>query len=163
MKKNGFVFIESIVVLVIVVLSLTLLLSNYFLLVRNSKRNEYYNLPMDKYLLYTVTNLGESDRAFGVNTSFIVTKDNCDAKMGTRFKNCKNIFEKTNIKYYIVIYNLENELSNSNIINTGYDSPTIEYLKTLRRCKDSACIDKIGYVIGVFERNNKRYYASLEL
>lgn len=164
MKKNGFVFVESITVIIIVVLSLTLLLSSYALVTRKSKENEYYDLPSDKYLLYVIGNLGETDEDYnGITTSFVATKDNCNTYMSSRISNCTKVFNDYNLIYYIVIYNLNDELKNGNPTQR-YDSGTIEYLKTLKRCtngSDTSCKD--GYVIGVFKRNNNYYYVSLQL
>lgn len=165
MKKNGFIFIESIVVLVIVILSLTLMLSNYYLLIRKSKSNEYYDLPKDKYLLYNIGNLGEKDNPYnapGGSLSFKATKSNCNNYMSNRISNCSQLFSDTNLEYFIIINNLNTEFSDPNI-SSKYDSPTIEYLKTLRRCRDQACTEGIGYAVGVFKRNNEYFYASLEL
>lgn len=162
MKKNGFIFIESVTVLIIVVLSLTLMLSSYFLLSRKSKSNEFYDLPKDKYLLYNIGNLGDRDKPYSTTLSFNANKNNCQDYMSQRISDCSQVFEDTNLKNYIIIYNLNEELSSSNVTQK-FDSPTIEYLKTLRRCRDKNCADVIKYVVGVFYRNDKYYYASLEL
>lgn len=168
MNKKGFMFIESITVLLVVVLSLTLLISSYSLVTRKSKENEYYDLPSDKYLLYVIGNLGENSEPYGAE-SFVATKNNCESFMSNRISNCKELFNtNTNglqLYKYIIIHNLNDELLNGNITQKeGYDSGIIEYLKTLKRCKnsnDETCSD--DYVIGVFYKNNKYYYVSLKL
>ena len=180
MKKNGFMFVESLTVLVIVVLSLTLLITSYSLVTRKSKEQEYYDLPSDKYLLYTIGNLGDTSADFSSNVSFIVNKDNCNSQLGDRMTNCSLVFEQNNLVYFAIIHDLKNDLCSSNV-TSKYDSALLEYLKTLKRCNDNnttdsngfvndnsnkcsvTCNNKLHYAVGVFYRNNHYYYASLEL
>ncbi len=77
---------------------------------------------------------------------------------------CSQVFTDNNLVYYIITYNLYNDLSTG--ATTRYDSGTIEYMKTLKKCDDNTtgtCNNPIGYFIGVFYRNGKYYYASLKL
>lgn len=164
MKKNGFMFVESIAVLVVVILSLTLLLSSYSLVVRKSKEKNYYDLPSDKYLLYNIGNIGNVSSSYSVEGQFVANINNCSTYLGDRMSNCSQVFRDNNMVYYIVTYNLNNDLKTG--ASSRYDSGTIEYLKTLKRCADEepdTCNSPIGYVVGVFFRNGKFYYASLKL
>lgn len=164
MKKNGFMFVESVAVLVVVILSLTLLLSSYALVVRKSKEKDYYDLPSDKYLLYNIGNLGNVSSSYAVEGQFVANVNNCSTYLNNRMADCSQVFRDNNMVYYIVTYNLNNDLKTG--ATSRYDSGTIEYLKTLKRCDDEdpdMCNDPIGYVIGVFFRNGKFYYASLKL
>ena len=61
MNKKGFVFLETIIILVLVTLSLTTMLSSYTLITSKSREKEFYDRVSDKYLLYTLSNLGTSD------------------------------------------------------------------------------------------------------
>ena len=85
MKKNGFVFVETIVILVMVILALTLFLSSYFLLTRKSKARDYYNLPNDKYLLFNISNIwslgNRGEFAYDTNSSFVMDKNSCTGKI----------------------------------------------------------------------------------
>ena len=56
--KKGFVFLETIIVLTVVTLSLTILLTSYTLITTKAKERENYDRVSDKYLLYTFSNLG---------------------------------------------------------------------------------------------------------
>ena len=56
--KKGFVFLETIIVLTIVTLSLTILISSYTLITTKAKEKENYDRISEKYLLYTLSNLG---------------------------------------------------------------------------------------------------------
>lgn len=161
MKKNGFVFIESVTVLIVVILSLTLLVASYSLAVRKSKENQNYNLPSDKYLLYSIVNLGNIPQVLNGNSSFALDKSNCNAKLSDKISNCSKMFEENNLVYLIVVHDLKNELEHGSPQN--YNSGTIEYLKTLKRCEDQSCSIRKSYVVGVFYRKGEYYYASLEI
>ena len=166
MKKNGFVFIESVTVILVVVLSLTLLISSYALVTRKSKENEYYDLPSDKYLLYVIGNLGQNNEEYTNtnNGTFKADKNTCSTYMNKRITDCKSVFENNNMIYYMVIKNLNEQLKRDKNPTEIYDSGTIEYLKTLKKCTNSEDVScKDNYVVGVFYRNNKYYYVSLEL
>ena len=52
MKKDGFVFVESVTVLIVVALSLTMSLSSYELLSSKSKQRKYYDFLLHLYFLY---------------------------------------------------------------------------------------------------------------
>lgn len=58
MKKKGFVFLETIAVLTVVSLALCMFLATYSLIVRKTNEKDFYNNASDKYLLYSILNLG---------------------------------------------------------------------------------------------------------
>ena len=180
MEKKGFVFVESLTVLIIVILSLTLLLASYSLVIRKSKENEYYDIPSDKYLVYSISNLGDTGASYNTEESFVADKTNCSTYLSNRMTDCRTVFAENNIVYFAIIKKLKSELCDENVTSTYKDSGLIEYLKTLKRCKDSnnngdgynsgsnnkcsvTCDEEIGYAVGVFYRNGNYYYASLEL
>lgn len=188
MKKDGFVFIESIVVLVIVALSLAMLLSSYSLIGRKTKEKEFYDKASDKYLLYALSVLGTDDACnYSVESdcnghgdghiNFKATRSNCSTtKMGILY-DCAQIFKDYNIEYIYVVDDVYSELNKSSAVNT-YDNGTIEYMKTLKKCNDSneeigttatgekrynntrnaSCTNPIKYMIGVFKRSETDYY-----
>ena len=168
MKKDGFVLVESVVVLVIVVLALTLFLSSYFLLTRKSESKDYYDLPNDKYLLYNVANIwslgNNGGNAYTETGSFVIDKNTCSTKVA-KYSNdeCKKIFNDTSLERYAVIYNLNYMFDTGRIKDIpGITSDIIEYLKTLKKLDGST---DLSYVIGVFKRTDagksKKYYAAL--
>ena len=203
MKKNGFVFVESVIVLVVVALSLAMLISSYSLVKRKTQETEYYDKASDKYLLYSISNLGTDDicnyskdcgskitgvsantyRNSSTNISFRADADdsagfNCTkSKVGKIMYNCNDVFDKLNIVHLYVVENIVDELNGANDVSGGYktvsfyDSGTIEYMKSIKKCNDldfnkntTKCNSPITYLIGVFERgNNEFYYASIEL
>ncbi len=195
MKKNGFVFIESIVVLVVVALSLAMLISSYSLIKRKTQEKELYDKASDKYLLYSISNLGTDDRCnYSIKCSTIsgeTFKDDdqisfrADAtgeyactksKLGNIIFNCTSVFDEMHIVHIYVVSNIIRDL-NENCSDDPkcsinyYDSGTLEYMKSLKKCNDTnftknstTCSDPIGYMIGVFERDNgELHYASIEI
>ncbi len=205
MKKDGFVFLESILVLVVVALSLAMLISSYSLVTRKTKEKEYYDRASDKYLLYSISNLGTDDLCnYSISCNNLTNKGITfradvdgeeylcvSTKAGEIMYDCINTFKEMNLKHLYVVENVRNELNDlkpdgSPKGNTDvkavdlYDNGTIEYMKTLKKCRDlntyengvytnnnketSRCNDPIKYMIGVFSRgNNDYYYASIEI
>ena len=168
MKKNGFVLVESVVVLVIVVLALTLFLSSYFLLTRKSESKDYYDLPNDKYLLYNVSNIwslgNNGENAYTQSGSFVIDKNTCGNYISKYSDNeCQKVFSDTDLERYAVIYNLNSSFDTGRIKDiSGMTSDIIEYLKTLKKLDGAT---DLSYVVGVFKRNvdgkDKKYYAAL--
>ena len=115
MKKNGFVFIESVTVILVVVLSLTLLISSYALVTRKSKENEYYDLPSDKYLLYVIGNLGQNNEEYQKKKDNIKIDKNNDININEENNkndinygnHCIGDFNDNNIKGGIIVLTTE--------------------------------------------------------
>lgn len=178
MKKQGFIFIESLSVLIVTLLATTLLLSGYSLYVRKVKEKESYDLPSDRYHLFTIAKLGQNEKVNRADgTNFIANRraynaqtnpNGCDnSPLKDRMSDCKQIFTDNNLVNYIVIYNIVEELSKSDI-TTKYDSGTIEYLKTLKKYSSNYEEEKAngfsnGYIVGVFFKNGIYRYASIPL
>ena len=76
MKKDGFIFVETVTVLIVLALSLAMSLSSYNLLASKSKQKQYYDIASDKYLVWSINELGNKT---GINyqTPFVATKDTC--------------------------------------------------------------------------------------
>ena len=136
MKKNGFVFVESIVVLVVVALSLAMLISSYSLVTRKTKEKEYYDKASDKYLLYSLSNIGTdglcnynidcSSTLTGVTTStYKNTSDRitfrADAtdddgyscsktKIGALIYDCEQVFKEMSLVHLYVVKDILNDL-----------------------------------------------------
>ena len=199
MKKDGFIFVESIVVLVVVALSLAMLISSYSLVSRKTKEKEYYDKASDKYLLYAISNLGTDDicnysvkcsgsiggSTFKDDTSKIAFRADADSsenyfcknsKLGSIINDCDLVFKEMNIVHIYVVENIVKDLhetctDNSKCSVKFYDSGTLEYLKSLKKCNDPNyntsfinCTNPIKYMIGVFEREDgELHYASIEI
>ena len=163
MKKDGFVFVESVVVLVVVALSLAMLISSYSLVTRKTKEKEYYDKASDKYLLYAISNLGTDDicnyskkcsDSIGGSTfkdsnkiTFRADRDGtygCEvSKLGALLKSCTTVFNEMDIVHIYVVENIVNDLYEhcSNPKDTKcsinfYDNGTLEYMKSLKKCND---------------------------
>lgn len=165
MNKKGFVFLESVVVLVVVAISLSAFLTTYTVLSNKSKANEYYDKTSDKYLLYAISSLGTTG-IYNLNTTgiddFYATKDNCYStylsNLYTSQTECSNMFEDSGLVYLYYVNNVTTALSYFNNPTAHYDNGTIDYMQTLKRNKNG---EPIVYLIGVFKRDGHNYYASL--
>ena len=93
--------------------------------------------------------------------------------------NCQTVFSQLNVVHIYVIPDVAKAL-NSSTATSIYDNGTINYLKTLRKCYDSVyitdeegnqvvsddvgtCYDPVRYMVGVFQRYGKYYFASIEI
>ena len=182
MDKKGFVLLESILVLVVVALSLSVLMSSFSLISRKTKEKEYYDRSSDKYLLYSILNLGTDEKCNywakpatcnGVNynsINFHATSSTCvDKKIGQIVPHCSDLFAEFGITHLYVVDDIKKELKSANVYS-NYDNGTIEYMKTLKKCRDcdysvnsSTCNDPIPYMIGVFNRGGNLFYSSIVL
>ena len=62
MRKKGFVFLETIIILMLVTVALTTMLASYTLVPTKSYEKQYYDRISDKYLLYAISNLGTTQK-----------------------------------------------------------------------------------------------------
>ncbi len=173
MKKDGFVFVESIVVLVVVALSLAMLISSYSLVTRKTKEKEKYDKTSDKYLVYVLSKLGTDDVCnYGMACTNLAHKGisfradrevtssyNCSTtKMGELLFDCNQVFDDMGLVHLYVIENIRNELNDLDVYGNPkgrgelkaveiYDNGTIEYMKTLKKCNDLNTIDSNGNYI----------------
>lgn len=185
LNKKGFVFLETIVVLIVVTLSLTMLLSSYSLLSRKSRENEVYDNVSDKYLLYSISSLGTSG-TYNYNdfVDFSANATNCmespmsniylcnqttSDKKKCLISNCSEMFSDTGLINLYVISDINMTLSSSDVTNR-IDNGAIQYIKTLKNCAEggkfdgeTSCIKCNKYMVGVFYRNGKYHYASIPL
>lgn len=165
-EKNGFVFVESVVVLVVVALSLSMLISSYALVKRKTQEKEYYDKASDKYLLYSLSNLGTDDlcnygiacnnlsdvsadtyRNSNTTISFRADADNSEgfncskSKIGKIIYNCNEVFNDLHLVHLYVVENITDELygsldEGSRTTTKFFDSGTIEYMKSMKKCND---------------------------
>ena len=174
MKKQGFVFMESVIVLMVVALALTMLISSYSLITRKTNEKEYYDRSSDKYLLYSITNIGVNDECNynlanscgyeGINLQ--ADEKNCNnTRVGKLLYNCSQTFKDMNIRHIYVVDDIKKELSKDDAVEK-YDNGVIEYMKTLKKCNDAdsnTCEEPISYMIGVFKRSGNYYYSSIKI
>lgn len=165
-NKKGFVFLESVIVLVVVALALTGFMTTYRLQANNAKRREYYDKTSDKYLLYSISALGtngndniNSCSDFNINRDFGSSGSvytSCFSKFYSTKEQAQKMFDDTGLVYLYYIKDISDVLDNSKKPTEKFDNGSIEYIKTL----DS---NKTNYLIGVFRRSDRYYYASINL
>lgn len=176
MKKKGFVFMETIMVLIIVAIALASLLASYSMLQRKARQAETYDKVSDKYLLYAIATLGNTSGTAYLNVGdFVLTEDKCSvfdnptpehpmASVLTEDE-CRGIFNDYNLKYLYKIDDVGEVLDwNSDKGKNAtkiYDNGSLEYIKTLQKYDGKS--KPIKYIVGVFYRNEKYYYASVKL
>ncbi|MGM9877933.1 MAG: InlB B-repeat-containing protein [Bacilli bacterium] len=169
-NKKGFAFMETVIILMVVTLSLTLLLSTYSLISRKSKEKENYDKASDKYLLYSVMNLGTNARynyKSMLDENYIlgpkITPNNCseydvlrniynDSELSLSSEtNCKKIYENMDIIALYLVKDINQALSSPEA-TSHFDNGTINYLKTLKKCNDEDNkYIKDGMVINISE------------
>lgn len=133
--KKGFVFIETIIVLMIVTLSLTLLFASYTLIRTKSQEKESYDKISDKYLLYAISNLGtNASNNYGIIADYgnlVLEPKNCD-------KYDKIIY---GIKEKTVSGKKQYTLEQKNCQNYVFDKCTDTYINGLEAANRQAQID----------------------
>ncbi|UKI58075.1 MAG: hypothetical protein L6V81_01025 [Clostridium sp.] len=83
-----------------VALALAMSLSSYDLLESKSKERKYYDVASDKYLLWTINELGNKTGSSYQN-DMIASKDNCTSTtMGSVLSNCTKVFKDTDLIYF---------------------------------------------------------------
>lgn len=185
MKKQGFVLVESVTVLVVVLLSLTMLYTSYALVTRKAKEKENYDVASDKYIIYAVSQLGTSyndnyKTQISDKNYIKIDKSNCsnnplgkDAAGNSKnfIENYCDLFNDLEIDKLYIVKSIAYYLYGDGKSETAkiFDNGTIEYIKTLQMCNESyegstdtvhstgQCPNNsdINYMIAVFKRNNE--------
>ena len=148
-NKNGFVFIETIIVIVLLSVGIA---SMYFLMTNittNIKSRKYFDNISD---LYKTNIIRDNVSKNLTGTTYLeITKDNCTSYMTST---CYSLLTDLEVERVVV-----NFASLDNIINsdTTIHNSMNEYLKTINTYKTNK------YIIVNYKYNNKNYYASLEV
>lgn len=148
-NKNGFVFIETIIVIVLLSVGIA---SMYFLMTNittDIKSRKYFDNISD---LYKTNIIRDNVSKNLTGTTYLeITKDNCTSYMSST---CYSLLTDLEVERVVV-----NFASLDNIINSDTTIPNSmnEYLKTINTYKTNK------YIIVNYKYNNKNYYASLEV
>ena len=148
-NKNGFVFIETIIVIVLLSVGIA---SMYFLMTNittDIKSRKYFDNISD---LYKTNIIRDNVSKNLTGTTYLeITKDNCTSYMSST---CYSLLTDLEVERVVV-----NFTSLDNIINSDTTIPNSmnEYLKTINTYKTNK------YIIVNYKYNNKNYYASLEV
>lgn len=165
MKKNGFVLLETIVVIMIVTLSLTVLLSSYALVSRKTKEKFYYNNTSDIYLLYSLSNLGTSTKnSYAKMSNVVISIDNCNYLKEMTGINifrsggkdyCKDVFRSAGLKKIYIVDNICDTFKITT--NEGYEEEKKD------TCKDFKTSEKVQYIIGYNKSEEKINYETAQV
>lgn len=155
-NKKGFVFVETIVVLTLVALSLSIVLITFSLITRKTKIKEKYNQSSDLYLLYNITKISDSFDPIQMN-DFWINKNNCSSMNIT---NCSDLFTDHNIQNIGLFSNIDNIIKNNTY---DLDLGVREFLNTLKKYYDEGKTKPIKYIVMRIYKNKEYYYAALKV
>ena len=149
MTKKGFVFIETIIVIVLLSVGIASMYSLMSNITTDIKMRKYFDNISDLYKTNIIRN--NINKNLTGSTYLEITKDNCTSYMSS---NCNSLL--TDLEVERVVINFTNL---DNIINSDTTLPNSlnEYLKTINSYKTNK------YIIVNYNYNNKNYYASLEV
>ena len=149
MTKKGFVFIETIIVIVLLSVGIASMYSLMSNITTDIKMRKYFDNISDLYKTNIIRN--NTNKNLTGSTYLEITKDNCTSYMSS---NCNSLL--TDLEAERVVINFTNL---DNIINSDTTLPNSlnEYLKTINSYKTNK------YIIVNYKYNNKNYYASLEV
>lgn len=148
MKKNGFIFIETIVVLVVAMVAMLSIYSTYSVTTKNAEKKEKYDNINDVYKLNAVSVLFsdlETEESY-----VIVDSSNCSTYMDS---GCDDVFDNLNIEQMILTGDDVGTILEDN--PTDIPNEVKEYMQTLDKNKPMLII----YI----EENNENHYASLKI
>lgn len=149
MTKKGFVFIETIIVIVLLSVGIASMYSLMSNITTDIKMRKYFDNISDLYKTNIIRN--NTNKNLTGSTYLEITKDNCTSYMSS---NCNSLL--TDLEVERVVINFTNL---DNIINSDTTLPNSlnEYLKTINSYKTNK------YIIVNYKYNNKNYYASLKV
>lgn len=149
MTKEGFVFIETIIVIVLLSVGIASMYSLMSNITTDIKMRKYFDNISDLYKTNIIRN--NTNKNLTGSAYLEITKDNCTSYMSS---NCNSLL--TDLEVERVVINFTNL---DNIINSDTTLPNSlnEYLKTINSYKTNK------YIIVNYNYNNKNYYASLEV
>lgn len=148
-NKNGFVFIETIIVIVLLSVGIASMYSLMTNITTDIKSRKYFDNISD---LYKTNIIRDNVSKNLTGTTYLeITKDNCSSYMTST---CYSLLTDLEVERVVV-----NFASLDNIINSDTTIPNSmnEYLKTINTYKTNK------YIIVNYKYNNKNYYASLEV
>lgn len=149
MTKEGFVFIETIIVIVLLSVGIASMYSLMSNITTDIKMRKYFDNISDLYKTNIIRN--NTNKNLTGSTYLEITKDNCTSYMSS---NCNSLLTDLEVERVVISFtNLDN------IINSDTTLPNSlnEYLKTINSYKTNK------YIIVNYNYNNKNYYASLEV
>ena len=172
-SKNGFVFMETIVVIAVLCITLLLLFSSYSYILRKSRTKKTYDVTETIYKTYYFKQVLDSVRGNLSLKNYIISNTNCQNVNGTNtnficsIPSSNSSLYQTKIvfdidKYYLI--NPKNILtaSNSKTLLNNFDATTLDYIVNLGEGVDRDVLIvkyKIVYDNGEYEV----YHSSMEV
>ena len=161
-NKKGFVLIETIIVMSVLLIGMIILYSNYNKMIINSSKVNYYDNVEDMYTAYYTYKYANDLIAWNSDSNYEVIKT------GNLGENFKNIFSNLNIEtiYYFSKKGFENIFSekDGNCEDKPnqllcYDGTTINYLRSIENKNDtSKCDDSNVPCITIVKINRDDHY-----
>ncbi len=150
MKKNGFVFLETLIVLTVLLVSVVSMFRMYIKISSDIENRKYYDNISDLYKTDIIRNYVDVSKISG--SSFVeINKSNCSTYMGD---SCTTLLDSLKVEsIYINLGSLNYLLSNTNTI----PNTMREYLKTINKNNNRR------YIIVNYKYKDKNYYASLDI
>lgn len=178
MKKEGFVFLESVVVLVVVMLALTMLLLTYSLISRRTEEKEDYNKSSDIYLLYSINKMGATEKEYYKVEStddeneikksitdrqypFAADKDTCDLTYmgkllgtttdsdGNTINECLRLFDTTDLVKIYTVYDVFKALNDQ------------ELTRVITKTNNTKKVDAVYDAINKYDNGTIEYMKTL--
>ncbi len=160
-EKNGFIFIETIVVLTVTMVSLLTLYDAYALVLKSASSKQYNDNINDIYKVNIVKNmlLSENYPCPTVSGNYnLYTSENCGSVMNN---DCGEILDEFDIKQVIFTRTLVSQNTIKNLISYGKLNNGNVFTNSLNRYISNLDL-KAKYIIIVREVDDKKYYASLK-
>lgn len=149
MTKKGFVFIETIIVIVLLSVGIASMYSLMSNITTDIKTRKYFDNISDLYKTNIIRN--NTNKNLTGSTYLEITKDNCTSYMSS---NCNSLLTDLEVERVVINFtNLDNIINSDTTLPNSFN----EYLKTINSYKTNK------YIIVNYNYNNKNYYASLEV
>ncbi len=150
--KKGFVFLETLLVMVVLSIAVLGVYSTYVSVSSNINSRTYYDNIGDLYKTDIVRKWINESSLVTSNNYIIINSSNCSSYMN--ISNCSDYMD------YLLVENIY--INNSNIAtllelnDTELSNSLKLYIKTMNN-------DNKRYIIVNYKRNNKNYYSSLRI
>ncbi len=149
--KKGFVFLETLLVLVVLSMSILGIYSTYINIISNIDSRTYYDNIGDLYKTDIIRSEIDKTKIPAIGNYIKITKSNCTSYMSNTCLEIMNDLKAENIYINISNLNIYLETSNTNIPNS-----LKLYTKTIN-------VDTKRYIIVNYKKGNKNYYSSLRI
>lgn len=146
MSNRGFIFVETVVVLVVLAASLIGLYSTFSSVINNIEKRKQYDNINDIYKVNIIKDLIINEPS---STYTIINSNNCTNYMNS---DCNEVFSELSVSEVLITGNNVQTIIDLNI---NIPNTMKEYLKTINKNEKS--------IIVRFYRSGKNYYSSLEL